>query len=46
MRELVGLARFKFRDGNVDEFKRLSAQAMEIARSKDTGTLQYGTLAV
>jgi len=39
--ELVGIARFKFHEGNVDEFKRLSAQAMEIVRTKDTGTLQY-----
>jgi hypothetical protein len=38
--ELVGIARFKFHEGNVDEFKRLSAQAMEIVRTKDTGTLQ------
>src|SRR5918999_2939414 len=41
MSELVGIARFRFHDGNVDEFKRLSAQAMEIVRTKDTGTLQY-----
>jgi quinol monooxygenase YgiN len=41
MSELVGIARFDFRDGNVDEFKRLSAQALEIVRAKDTGTLQY-----
>ena len=41
MSELVGIARFKFHDGNVEEFKRLSAQAMEIVRTKDTGTLQY-----
>jgi quinol monooxygenase YgiN len=39
--ELVGIARFKFHDGNVDEFKRLSAQALEIVQAKDTGTLQY-----
>ena len=30
-----------FHDGNVEEFKRLSAQCMEIVRTKDTGTLQY-----
>jgi quinol monooxygenase YgiN len=41
--ELVGIARFKFHEGTVDEFKRLSAQAMEIVRTKDTGTLQYDT---
>jgi quinol monooxygenase YgiN len=39
--ELVGIARFKFHEGKVDEFKRLSAQAAEIVRTKDPGTLQY-----
>jgi quinol monooxygenase YgiN len=39
--ELQGIARFTFHDGKVEEFKRLSAQAMEIVRTKDTGTLQY-----
>jgi quinol monooxygenase YgiN len=39
--ELQGIARFKFPEGKVEEFKRLSAQAMEIVRTKDTGTLQY-----
>jgi hypothetical protein len=29
------------RVGKVEEFKRLSAQCMEIVRTKDTGTLQY-----
>ncbi len=41
MSELRGIARVKFHEGKVEEFKRLSAQAMEIARTKDTGTLQY-----
>ena len=41
MSELVGIVRFKFHEGKVDEFKRLSAQAAEIVRTKDTGTLQY-----
>ena len=41
MSELVGIARFTFHEGKVEEFKRLSAQAMEIVRAKDTGTLQY-----
>jgi quinol monooxygenase YgiN len=41
--ELVGIVRFKFHDGKVEEFKRLSAQAMEIVQTKDTGTLQYDT---
>ncbi|MFN2483314.1 MAG: putative quinol monooxygenase [Candidatus Limnocylindria bacterium] len=35
------MARFKFHNGKLEEFKRLSAQAMEIVRTKDTGTLQY-----
>ena len=39
--ELRGIARFKFHEGKVEEFKRLSAQATEIVRTKDTGTLQY-----
>jgi len=39
--ELQGIARFKFHEGKLEEFKRLSAQAMEVARTKDTGTLQY-----
>jgi quinol monooxygenase YgiN len=36
--ELQGIARFKFHEGNVEEFKCLSAQRMEIARAKDTAT--------
>jgi quinol monooxygenase YgiN len=39
--ELQGMARFKFHEGKLEEFKRLSAQCMEIVRTKDTGTLQY-----
>ena len=41
MSELRGIARFKFHEGKLEEFKRLSAQCMEIVRTKDTGTLQY-----
>ena len=41
MSELLGIARVKFHEGRIEEFKRLSAQAMAIARTKDTGTLQY-----
>ena len=41
MSELWGIARFKFREGQLEEFKRLSAQALEIVRTKDTGTLRY-----
>jgi quinol monooxygenase YgiN len=43
MSELLGIARFKFHEGKVEEFKRLSARAMEIVRTKDSGTLQYDT---
>ena len=42
MSELQGIGRFKFDEaGKLEEFKRLSAQAIEIVRAKDTGTLQY-----
>jgi quinol monooxygenase YgiN len=42
--ELLGIARFKFHEGKVEEFKRLSAQAMEIVRAQELGTtLQYDT---
>ena len=39
--ELQGIARFKIHEGTLEEFKRLSAQCMEIVRTRDTGTLQY-----
>jgi quinol monooxygenase YgiN len=39
--ELQGIARYTFHEGKLEEFKRLSADAMEIVRTKDTGTLQY-----
>ena len=43
MNELQGIVRFRFHEGQVEEFKRLSRQAMEIVRAQDTGTLQYET---
>jgi quinol monooxygenase YgiN len=43
VKEIQGIARFKFHEGKLEEFKRLSAQAMEIVRTKDSGTLQYDT---
>jgi quinol monooxygenase YgiN len=43
MSELLGIARFKVHEGKLEEFKRLSAEAMEIVKTKDTGTLQYDT---
>lgn len=39
----MGIVRFTFHDGQLEEFKRLSAQAMKIVKEKDTGTLQYDT---
>ena len=41
MSELQGIARITFHEGKLEEFKRLTAQCMEIVRTKDTGTLQY-----
>ena len=43
MDELQGIVRLTFHAGMVEEFKRLSAECMEIVRSKDVGTLQYDT---
>jgi len=41
MDEIKGIARVKFHPGKVEEWKRLSEEAMEIVRNKDRGTLQY-----
>ena len=41
MQEIKGIARVKFFPGKLEEWKRLTEQAMEIVRTKDTGTLQY-----
>jgi quinol monooxygenase YgiN len=41
MGELIGIARFRFHPGRVEEYKRLSAQAMDIVRAKETETLEY-----
>lgn len=41
MSDLIGIARFDFRDGDVEEFKRLSERAMEIVRANEPGTLEY-----
>ncbi len=41
VREIQGIGRFKFLEGELEQFKRLSAQLLEIVRSQDTGTLQY-----
>ncbi|HEY7624412.1 MAG TPA: antibiotic biosynthesis monooxygenase family protein [Candidatus Limnocylindria bacterium] len=41
MDEIKGIARVKFHPGKVEEWKRLSEEAMEIVRTEDSGTLQY-----
>lgn len=41
MGELIGIARFRFHPGKVDEYKRLSAEAMDIVRAAEPGTLEY-----
>jgi quinol monooxygenase YgiN len=41
MDEIKGIARAKIHAGKLDEYKRLCAEAMEIVRTRDTGTLQY-----
>jgi quinol monooxygenase YgiN len=41
--ELRAIVRFRFHPGEVDVFKRLSEQCMEIVPTQDAGTLQYGT---
>jgi quinol monooxygenase YgiN len=43
MGELQGIARFRFHEGGLEEFKRLSALCLEIVRAEDSGTLQYDT---
>ena len=41
--ELQSIVRFRFHEGKLEEFKRLSAVCMEIVRGQDPGTLQYDT---
>ena len=41
MGELIGIARFRFHPGKVEEYKRLSAQAMDLVRAKERDTLDY-----
>jgi quinol monooxygenase YgiN len=41
--EVQAIVHFGFHDPEVEEFKRLSAQYMEIVRTENTGTLQYDT---
>src|SRR6188768_4054378 len=41
MAELIGIARFRFHPGQVEEYKRLSTQAMDIVRAREPETLEY-----
>lgn len=41
MEEIKGIARVRIRPGKLDEWKRLTEEAMEIVRARDPGTLQY-----
>ena len=41
MRELLGIARFRFLEGEREEYLRLSEQALEKVRATEPGTLQY-----
>jgi quinol monooxygenase YgiN len=41
MSRLLGIARFRFHEGRVEEFKQLSRRCMEIVQERDTGTLRY-----
>lgn len=41
MDEIKGIARVTFLPGQLDEWKRLTEQAMDIVRTQDPGTLQY-----
>jgi len=39
--EIKGIARVKIKPGALEEWQRLTTQAMEIVRTRDPGTLQY-----
>ncbi len=41
--ELQSIVRYRFHEGTLEEFKRLSATCLEIVRTQDPGTLQYDT---
>jgi quinol monooxygenase YgiN len=41
MSRLLGIARFRFHEGRVEEFKHLSRRCMEVVQESDTGTLRY-----
>lgn len=39
--ELQGITRVRFHAGQLEEFKRLAGQCLDVIRAKDSGTLQY-----
>jgi quinol monooxygenase YgiN len=41
MTELLGIARFRFKEGRRDDWLRLSDQAMELVAANEPDTLQY-----
>ena len=41
MSELLGIARFRFREGRREEYLRLTDVANELVRANEPGTLQY-----
>ena len=41
MDEIKGIARVRIHPGRLEEWKRLTADAIEIARTREPGTLQY-----
>jgi quinol monooxygenase YgiN len=41
MNEIQGVGRLKIHDGNLEEFKHVASQFMQVVRTKDAGTLQY-----
>jgi quinol monooxygenase YgiN len=41
MKAIQSIARFNIHPGRLEDFKRLSAQCMQLTRQKDTGTLRY-----
>ena len=39
----MGIVRFTFRPGQVEEFKRISKLCLDVVRAEDPGTLAYDT---
>jgi quinol monooxygenase YgiN len=39
--ELMGIARFRIKEGKLDEYKRLCEEAMVLVKANEPGTLQY-----